>query len=384
MKRRLSPAPMTGGNQLYLHDLALSLNRERSLAGDAAPIAVVTATANLLSTRAKQKSPAMIDFRLFIRRTGGPDVIEREDIDTGSLIPGRGEVRIRNKAVGLNFIDTYYRSGLYPAELPSGLGSEGAAVIEAVGEDVEALSIGDRVAYGTGPLGAYASVRLIGAEQLVPIPDGIADEVAAVAMLKGMTACYLVEHCANVRVGQGVLVHAAAGGMGSILVPWLKQVGATVIAHAGSAEKADKARAAGADHALSCPMEELAAQVRALTGGDGVQIVLDGVGEASWAASLGSLARMGLMVSFGNASGAVPPFTVLDLMKTGSIFVTRPTLAHYAATVEQRRQLAKRVFAMAQGGLEFTIGQRFALADAAEAHRALEARETHGATVMTV
>jgi NADPH2:quinone reductase len=323
----------------------------------------------------------MTDYRLFIRRTGAPDVIERENLDADSLRPGPGEVRIRHTAVGLNFIDTYHRTGLYPVELPSGLGTEGAGVVEALGEDIKSFSVGDRVAYGTGPLGAYASVRLIDAEQLVRIPDYVSDEVAAVAMLKGMTACYLVEHCANIRAGQTVLVHAAAGGMGSILVPWLKRVGATVLAHAGSSEKADRARAAGADHALWCPMEELASQVRALTDGQGVQTVLDGVGKASWSASLGSMARMGLMVSFGNASGPVPPFTVLDLMTTGSIFVTRPTLAHYAATGEQRRQLAGRVFAMIQAGLEFTIGQRYTLADAAEAHRALEARETQGATV---
>ena len=326
----------------------------------------------------------MTDYRLLIRQTGGLETIEREDIDPISLVPGSGEVRVRHKAVGLNFIDIYHRAGVYPVALPSGLGAEGSAIVEAVGEGVDTLSVGDRVAYGTGPLGAYASVRLIGAEHLVRIPDDVSDEVAAVAMLKGMTACYLVEHCANVRAGETVLVHAAAGGMGSILVPWLKRVGATVIAHAGSAEKADTASAAGADYALSCPMEELPSQVRALTDGNGVQIVLDGIGEASWAASLGSLALRGLMVSYGNASGPVAPFTVLDLMKAGSIFVTRPTLAHYAATLEQRQQLATRVFAMLKDGLEFTIGQRFALSSAAEAHRALEARETQGATVLVV
>lgn len=325
----------------------------------------------------------MSDFRLFIRRTGGPDVIEREEIRSIDLKPGPGEVRIRHRAVGLNFIDVYHRSGLYPVELPSGLGVEGAGVIEAVGQAVDGLSVGDRVAYGTGPLGAYSSVRLIGAEHLVRVPGGINDEVAAVAMLKGMTSCYLVEHCANVRSGQTVLVHAAAGGTGSILVPWLKRIGATVIAHAGSSEKAHSARAAGADHALSCPMGELAPEVRELTGGKGVDTVLDGVGEASWTASLASLAPLGLMVSFGNASGPVPPFTVLDIMKAGSVFVTRPTLAHYAATAEQRQRLAGRVFAMAQDGLRFTVGQRFALANAAEAHRALEARDTQGATVLT-
>jgi NADPH2:quinone reductase len=326
----------------------------------------------------------MSDFRLFIRRTGGPDVIECEDIRSMDLEPGSGEVRVRHRAAGLNFIAVYHRSGLYPVDLPSGLGVEGAGVVEAVGASVDGVSVGDRVAYGTGPLGAYSSVRVIGAEHLVRIPDGITDEVAAIAMLKGMTACYLVEHCAKVRAGRTVLVHAAAGGTGSILVPWLKRIGATVIAHAGSSEKAASARAAGADHALSCPMGELASQVRELTGGKGVDTVLDGVGEASWAASLASLAPMGLMVSFGNASGPVPPFTVLDLMKTGSVFVTRPTLAHYAATAEQRRQLAGRVFAMAQERLTFRVGQRFALSGAAEAHRALEARKTLGATVLIV
>jgi len=202
-------------------------------------------------------------------------------------------------------------------------------------------------------------------------------------MLKGMTACYLIERCAKVAAGQTVLVHAAAGGMGSILVPWLKAIGAIVIGHAGSAEKAEQARAAGADHALSCPMDALAARVREITDGHGVAVVLDGVGKASWQASLGSLARMGLLVTYGNASGPVPPFGALDLMTAGSIFVTRPTLAHYGATAEQRRQLAARLFAMIEQGLDIPIGQRFALADAAAAHRALENRQTSGATVMT-
>lgn len=325
----------------------------------------------------------MTDFRLLIRRTGDPEVIEREDVDAASLVPGPGQVRLRQRAVGLNFIDTYQRSGLYPVDLPSGLGTEAAGIVEAVGQGVGDVSVGDRVAYGTGPLGAYATVRLVGAEHLVRLPDDVPDEVAAVAMLKGMTAAYLVEQCAAVREGQAVLVHAAAGGMGSILVPWLKRVGAVVIAHAGTPEKAEQARAAGADHALSCPMDELASAVRDVTGG-GVATVLDGVGKASWAASLAALAPRGLMVTYGNASGAVPPFTALDLMKAGSIFVTRPTLATYGATAGQRRHLADRVFAMVADGLRFTIGQRFALADAADAHRALEVRETRGATVLTV
>jgi len=326
----------------------------------------------------------MTDFRLIIRETGGPEVITREPVDAAALVPGPGEVRLRQRAVGLNFIDTYQRSGLYPVTLPSGLGAEGAGVVEAVGAGVEDLAVGDRVAYGTGPLGAYATVRVMPAEHLVQLPDGVSEEVAAAAMLKGMTACYLIEDCAKVQPGQVVLVHAAAGGMGSILVPWLRSTGAIVIGHAGSAEKAEQARAAGAHHALSCPMEELAPEVRALTDGKGAAVVLDGVGKASWAASLAAVARMGLLVTYGNASGPVPPFGALDLMNAGSIFVTRPTLSHYGATAEQRRRLAGRVFAMIAGGLAFPIGQRFPLADAAAAHRALAARETRGATVLTV
>jgi NADPH2:quinone reductase len=326
----------------------------------------------------------MNDFRITVRRTGGPEVLEREDIDAAALTPASGEARVRQTAAGLNFIDTYHRSGFYSIDLPSGLGTEGAGVVEAIGAGVEHISVGDRVAYGTGPLGAYATVRLIPAEHLVKLPNDVAEETAAAAMLKGMTACYLIEECAKVKRGQTVLVHAAAGGTGSILVPWLRRVGATVIAHAGSADKANRARAAGADHVLSGPMDELAPSVRELTDGKGVGVVLDGVGKASWNASLGSLAPMGLLVTYGNASGPVPPFTALDLMNAGSIFVTRPALAHYGATAEQRQRLAARVFAMITQGVEFSIGQRFALTDAAEAHRVLESRGTRGATVLTI
>lgn len=326
----------------------------------------------------------MTDYRLIIRATGGPDAIEREAVNAAALVPGPGEARVRQSAVGLNFIDTYQRSGLYPVTLPSGLGAEGAGVVEAVGEGVEDVRVGDRVAYGTGPLGAYATVRTMPAEHLVVLPDDVTEEAAAAAMLKGMTACYLIEECAKVERSQAVLVHAAAGGMGSILVPWLARVGATVIAHAGTAEKAEQAAAAGAAHALSCAMEELPDRVRGITGGAGVAVVLDGVGAASWTASLASLARRGLLVTYGNASGPVPPFTALDLMAAGSVFVTRPTLAHYGATAAERRRLAGRVFAMMREGVDFPIGQRFPLAEAAAAQRALEARQTRGATVLTV
>ncbi|MFL6861682.1 MAG: quinone oxidoreductase family protein, partial [Allosphingosinicella sp.] len=313
--------------------------------------------------------------------TGDPEALEAEHIDVPR--PGPGEALVRHEAVGLNFIDTYHRSGLYPLPLPSGVGSEAAGVVEALGEGVADFRVGDRVGYFTGPLGAYATHRAIAAERLVKLPDAVGFEAAAAAMLKGCTAEYLIERCARVQAGETVLVHAAAGGVGSILVPWLKHVGATVIAHAGDSRKAAMARALGADHALCCPLDELAAEVRGLTEGKGVPIVLDGVGAASWAGSLGSVARRGLVVSYGNASGPVPPFTAIDLLSAGSIFVTRPTLAHYAATPEEMRASAARLFElMAAGVVEVKIGQTFPLLEAAQAHRAIEGRRTTGSTVL--
>jgi NADPH2:quinone reductase len=312
---------------------------------------------------------------------GGPDVLRLVDADTPT--PGAGQVLVRQEAIGLNFIDIYYRTGLYPAELPSGIGNEAAGVVEAVGEGVTAFAAGDRVGYPTGPLGAYASHRAVDASRLVHLPDGITSEQAAAAMLKGCTAEYLIERCAKVTPDQTVLVHSAAGGVGSILVQWLKAIGATVIAHSGNAEKAAIAAGLGADHALHCPFAELADQVRALTGGKGVATVLDGVGAASWPASLGSVARRGIIVTYGNASGPVPPFSALDLLRAGSIFVTRPSLADYCGTVEELRASAARLFElMLSGAVGVTIGARYPLADAAEAHRALEARETTGSTVI--
>jgi NADPH:quinone reductase len=314
-------------------------------------------------------------------QTGGPEVLDAEPLDIGS--PSAGQVRLRHEAVGLNFIDTYFRKGLYDVPLPSGLGNEAAGVIEEVGERVTDFAAGDRVGYFTGPPGAYATHRLIDVDRLVKLPDRISFEQAAAAMLKGCTAEYLIERCAKVQAGHGVLVHAAAGGVGSIAVQWLKAIGAKVIAHAGSAPKAEIASRLGADHALSCPIEELAAQVRELTGGEGVAVVLDGVGEASWAASLGSLAKRGLMVSYGNASGPVPAVSPIELMKRGSIFLTRPTLGDYCATANAMRACAGRLFEMMQAGsVKVEIGHRFPLADAADAHRALEARETTGSTIL--
>jgi NADPH2:quinone reductase len=320
-------------------------------------------------------------YSFVIRQTGGPEVLEAEHIDVPR--PGPGQVLIRHEAVGLNFIDTYYRSGLYPLPLPSGLGSEAAGVVAAVGEGVQGFREEDRVGYFTGPLGAFATHRLIDADRLVKLPDAIEFDQAAAAMLKGCTAEYLIERCAEVEAGQTVLVHAAAGGVGSILVPWLKAIGATVIAHSGDSRKAALASALGADHSLCCPMETLAAEVRMLTGGVGVPVVLDGVGAASWTASLGSVARRGLVVTFGNASGPVPPFSAIDLVTAGSIFVTRPTLGDYCRTPEEIGASAGRLFElMLKGTVEARIGARYPLLEAADAQRALEARATTGSTVL--
>ena len=325
--------------------------------------------------------PTTEAFAIRIRETGGPEVLRREAIEIAA--PAGGEVLIEQAAIGLNFIDTYFRSGLYPVALPSGLGNEAAGAVLAVGEAVADIRPGDRVAYFTGPIGAYATHRLVDRERLVKLPDGISFEQAAAAMLKGCTAEYLIERCAKVGAGQTVLVHAASGGVGSLLVQWLKAIGASVIAHSGDAGKAALATTLGVDHSLHCAMDELAGAVRDLTDGRGVPVVLDGVGAASWQASLGAVARRGLIVSYGNASGAVPPFTALELTKAGSIFVTRPTLADYCATPAEMRALADRLFAMIlDGRLDLRIGARFALADAADAHRAIESRATTGSTVL--
>ena len=320
-------------------------------------------------------------YRFTLSKTGGPEVLEAELIDLPE--PTEGEVLVRHEAVGLNFIDTYHRSGLYPLPLPSGLGTEAAGVVEAAGPGVEGFREGHRVAYFSGSLGAYATHRAIDAARLVKLPDEIGTDVAAAAMLKGSTAEFLIERCARVEAGETVLVHAAAGGVGSILVPWLKSLGAIVVAHAGNSRKAALAKELGADHALCCPMEDLAGEVRALTGGKGASVVLDGVGAASWQASLGAIARRGLLVTYGNASGPVPLFTALDLLKAGSIFVTRPTLFDYISTAEEMRASAARLFEMILSGkLEVKISQRFPLTQAAEAHREIEARATTGSTIL--
>lgn len=316
-------------------------------------------------------------YRMIALQFGGPEVIEREEFDPGA--PGPGELLIEVEAVGLNFIDTYYRTGLYPAPLPLALGSESVGRVTAVGDGVAGFAPGDRIGCVSAP-GAYASHQRIPAERAVRLPDSVSAEAAAAAMLKGFTACYLAEETIALAAGQTALVHSAAGGVGSILVPWLRDKGVRVIAHAGSAEKL---ASISADSTLSGDFKDLPESVRALTDGHGVDVVYDGVGMDSWSASLACLKRRGLMVSYGNASGAVPPVSLLELMRGGSLYVTRPTLADYIATPEELARTADRLFErMARGVITATIGQRFALSEAAEAHRALEARRTTGSTVL--
>ncbi len=314
-----------------------------------------------------------------IDRNGGPEVMEWHEITLPP--PGPGEVRLRHTAIGLNFIDTYHRGGLYPMAMPSGLGLEAAGVVEAVGEGVT-MPVGTRVGYCWGPIGAYATHRNMAAASLVALPDGVSDEMAVAGLLKGCTTEFLVERCARVQPGDWALVPAAAGGVGLLLVQWLKQVGATVIAVAGTAEKLALAAANGADHGV-LDSADVAAEVRALTGGRGVDVVFDGVGAASWESSLNSLKRRGLMISFGNASGAVTGVNVGILAQKGSLFVTRPTLFDYYSTPEDRARYAGRVLAMmASGALKLAVNQRYALADVARAHADLAARQTTGSTVL--
>ncbi len=313
--------------------------------------------------------------------TGGPEVLDYVEVEVGD--PGPGELRLRQTAIGLNYIDTYHRTGLYPVALPGGLGLEGAGVVEALGAGVEGVAVGDRVAYCGGPLGAYATHRLLPAAVAVRLPDSVSDETAAAAMLKGCTTEFLVERCAKVQAGQTVLVQAAAGGVGLLLVQWLKHLGARVIATAGGAEKLALAKRYGADEGIDYGHEDVAARVRELTGGAGVAVVFDGVGQATWEGSLDSLAKRGLHIGYGNASGAVGPVDFGILARKGSLFTTRPTLFDYYVTRAEIEAGAGRVLDLvARGVLEVRVDQRYALADAAQAHRDLEARRTTGSTVL--
>jgi len=316
-----------------------------------------------------------------IEGTGGPEVMQLADIDLAP--PGPGEIRIRHTAIGLNYIDTYHRSGLYPVKLPSGLGLEGAGVVEETGEGVTHLKAGDRVAYGNGPLGAYAQARNAPANRVSRIPDGISDETAAAMMLKGMTVRYLLRETYKVAAGDTILLHAAAGGVGLIACQWAKALGATVIGTAGSDDKAELARAHGCDHVILYTREDVPARVREITGGKGVPAVYDGVGKATLMASLDSLQPRGLLVSFGNASGSVEGFDLGILAAKGSLYVTRPTLATYVARDADLQANAKDLFDMvASGKVKIEVNQRYPLAEAVQAHRDLASRKTTGSTIL--
>ena len=317
-----------------------------------------------------------------IHQQGGPEVLKWEDVQVGD--PGPGEARIRHKACGLNFLDVYQRSGLYKIALPAGMGNEAAGVVEAVGAGVTNVKAGDRVAYSGGAPGAYSEVRVMPAERLVSLPDSISFETGAAMMLKGLTAQYLIKQTYKVRAGETVLWHAAAGGVGLIACQWLKLLGVTVIATAGSAEKCELAKAHGADHCIDYRKENFVERVKALTGGKGVPVVYDSVGKDTFAGSLDCLQPRGLMVSLGNASGAVPPFELATLSAKGSLYITRPTLVTYTGKRDDLAAGAKDLFEVVSSRkVKIEINHRYALKDAAQAHRDLEARKTTGSTVLT-
>jgi len=315
-----------------------------------------------------------------MHETGGPEVMRWEEVEVGQ--PGAGEVRVRNTAVGLNFIDTYHRTGLYPMPLPTTLGMEGAGVVEAVGPKVKGFKVGDRVAYAN-PIGSYAEVCLRPVARLVKIPAGVDDKIAAAIMLKGMTAWYLCKRTFKVGKGQTIVVHAAAGGVGQILSQWTKYLGATVIGTVGSEEKAELAKKAGCKHVIVTSKEDFVARVKEITKGKGVPVVYDGVGKDTFMGSLDCLAPRGYMVSFGNASGAVTQFNPGLLAGKGSLFLTRPTLFNYTATPEDLAAAARDLFAVVKKKVvKISINQTYPLREAAQAHRDLEARKTTGSTIL--
>lgn len=319
-----------------------------------------------------------------IHQNGGPDVLRWETLDVPA--PGPGEVRLRQTAVGLNYIDVYFRTGLYAAPtLPFTPGLEGAGVVEATGEGVTTLKVGDRVAYASAPIGAYAEARLMPADRLVKVPDGISDQQAAAMMLQGMTTQYLVRRTYKVQAGETILVHAAAGGVGLMLCQWAKHLGATVIGTVSSEEKAALARANGCDHPVIYTREDFQSRVMEITNGQKVPVVYDSVGVDTFAKSLDCLAPLGMMVLFGQASGPVPPFELGTLAAKGSLFITRPTLFSYTAKPEDLVSTANELFdVVGKGVVKIAVNQTYALADAAQAHRDLEARKTTGSTVLTV
>jgi NADPH:quinone reductase len=313
--------------------------------------------------------------------TGGPDVLKSESVDVAA--PGPGEVRVRNTAIGVNFIDTYQRSGLYPLTLPSGLGTEAAGIVEAVGSGVQGLAPGDRVASCTGPLGAYSTERLVPADKLVKLPDGIEDRTAAAMMLKGLTVQYLFRQTFPLKAGDTILFHAAAGGVGLIACQWARALGVTIIGTVSSDAKAALAREYGCTHTIIYTRENFVERVREITGGKGVPVVYDSIGKDTFPASLDCLAPRGMFVSFGSSSGPVPPFNLITLSQKGSLYATRPTLFTYASTHAALNVMASELFALVKDGkIRPDARQTFALKDAAEAHRSLESRKTTGATLL--
>ncbi|NKB49306.1 MAG: NADPH:quinone reductase [Alphaproteobacteria bacterium] len=316
-----------------------------------------------------------------IHANGGPEVLEWEEVEVGD--PGEGEIRVRHTAVGLNYIDTYLRTGARPLPMPAVLGMEGAGVVEALGAGVTNVAVGDRIAYADMPPGAYAEERVMPARIAVKLPDGVDDQTAAAAMLKGMTAQFLIRQCFRVEPGMTVLLHAAAGGVGLIASQWLNHLGVTVIGTVGSPEKGELAKAHGVHHVVSYNTENFVERVQEITDGAGVPVVYDGVGKDTFMDSMKCLSPLGMLVTFGNASGAPDPLVLGDLSTYGSIFVTRPMLFHYTATPEALAACANDLFdVIASGAVKIEINQTYALKDTAQAHIDLEARKTTGSTVL--
>jgi NADPH2:quinone reductase len=319
---------------------------------------------------------------IIVHETGGPEVLKWEQVEVKD--PGPGEVRLRQQAAGLNFIDVYHRTGLYKQQLPFTPGVEGAGIVVAAAPDVTNVNIGDRVAYA-GPIGGYAEERLIAADRLVKLPDAIGSQDAAAMMLQGLTAEMLLRRVYPVKAGETILVHAAAGGVGLILCQWAKALGATVFGTVGSDEKAELARAHGCDYPVVYTRQDFVAEVERITEGKKLPVVYDGVGRDTFMKSLDCLHRRGMMVSFGNASGPVEPFPATLLSQKGSLFLTRPTLFDYVVTREELERAAAELFGVIESGkVKVEVKQRFRLEDAAEAHKALESRKTKGSTVLTI
>ncbi|MBC3919371.1 quinone oxidoreductase [Undibacterium sp. CY18W] len=316
-----------------------------------------------------------------MQQTGGPEVMEYVDVELGQ--PGAGEVLVRHKACGLNFIDVYFRTGLYPQPLPAGLGMEGAGIVEAIGPGVTYVRVGDRVAYAGRPSGAYAEARIMPADNLVRLPDSITFETAAAMMLQGLTVQYLFHRTFPLQGGETILFHAAAGGVGLIASQWARAIGVTMIGTVGSDEKAELAKAHGCTHVINYNKENFVQRVREITDGKGVPVVYDSIGKDTFINSLDCLAPLGMMVSFGNASGPVPAFNLSELASRGSLFITRPSLMSYTAKRDDLEQMAAQLFSIVESGkIKIDIHQRYALSEVAQAHRDLEARKTTGSTIL--